>query len=75
MRSNIRPLFETVENQQIDNDTLAEAIENTFRNRGTYYHDGLRLFSPEFTANKSRNMQWKAYLREIRWKETVVSLR
>ena len=58
-------------NHQVDSNTLAEAVKNTFRNRGTNYHDRLKLFLPEFAMDKSRNMQWQAFLRKIRWKETV----
>lgn len=55
----------------VNTDLLEEAIVNTFRNRGTYYHEHLHLFDKEFATDPNRNMRWKAFLRKIRTSEHI----
>lgn len=55
----------------VNTDLLEEAIMNTFRNRGTYYHEHLHLFDKEFATDPNRNIRWKAFLRKIRTTEHI----
>lgn len=55
----------------IDRTLLQEAIVSTFKNRNTTYFDGLKLFTNDFSTNPTRNIWWKAFLKKIRWKESV----
>lgn len=55
----------------VNTELLEEAIVNTFRNRGTYYHEHLHLFDKEFATDPNRNIRWKAFLRKIRTSEHI----
>lgn len=55
----------------VDKHVLKEAIRNTFQNRGMHYHDHLQLFSSQFAVDEKRCTQWNAFLRKMRWKETL----
>ena len=57
--------------QAINTELLEEAIVNTFRNRGTYYHENLHLFDKEFATNPDRNKRWKAFLRKMRISDII----
>jgi hypothetical protein len=45
-----------------DGKTLAEAVQNTFRHRGTELPPGIALaFTPEFYQDRNKVQQWKAF--------------
>lgn len=64
-------VYQLFSKKVVNTDLLEEAIVNTFRNRGTYYHEHLHLFDKEFATDPNRNMQWKAFLRKIRTSEHI----
>lgn len=64
-------VFYLFKNHDIDRELLKEAITATFKNRGMVYRDNLKLFTPDFAKDLRRNIQWNAFLRKIRWKETI----
>ena len=64
-------VYQLFSKKAVNTDLLEEAIVNTFRNRGTYYHEHLHLFDKEFATNPNRNMRWKAFLRKIRTSEHI----
>lgn len=58
-------------NHQIDKILLKEAVFNTFLNRGTLPNPNLRLFTQAFAEDSRRNNMWNAFLRKIRWKQSL----
>lgn len=65
--------------QQLDNAILSEAIRTTFSNRNTSYQDSHPLFTESFLKDENRNMQWKRFLKKIKYEgdlsfETVMNL-
>jgi len=64
-------VYQLFSKKVVNTELLEEAIMNTFRNRGTYYHEHLHLFDKEFATNPNRNMRWKAFLRKIRTSEHI----
>ncbi len=58
-------------NHTIDEDTLHEAVVNTFHNRGTYYNPVAKLFTEDFATDQQRNTSWISFLKKIRWKEKI----
>lgn len=64
-------VFYLFKNHDIDRELLKEATTATFKNRGMVYRDNLKLFIPDFAKDLRRNIQWNAFLRKIRWKETI----
>ena len=64
-------VFYLFKNHDIDRELLKEATTATFKNRGMVYRDNLKLFTPDFAKDLRRNIQWNAFLRKIRWKETI----
>lgn len=64
-------VFYLFKNHDIDRELLKEAITATFKNRGMVYRDNLKLFTTDFAKDLRRNIQWNAFLRKIRWEETI----
>lgn len=58
-------------NHQADKELLREAIINTFNNRETKYNPQVKLFSDDFANDGQRNQAWNAFLKRIKWKETI----
>lgn len=50
---------------------LQEAITHTFKNRKTAYKENHPLFEAAFYENEKRQIQWRTFLRNIQWKDTV----
>ena len=50
---------------------LQEAITHTFKNRGTVYKENHPLFEAAFYENEKRQIQWRAFLRNIKWTDPV----
>ena len=55
----------------INEDSLYEAVKATFDNRALPYNPNLKLFTDEFVSDTERNTRWKAFLRNIQWKEEI----
>lgn len=64
-------VYQLFTNHDIDSGLLSEAIDNTFRNRNTPYHENLALFTDRFKEDAKRNVLWKAFLKKIRWRESI----
>lgn len=64
-------VYQLFTKQYVDADLLEEAIRNTFRNRGTTYHEHLHLFNETFATDASRNMRWNGFLKKLRTKENI----
>ena len=60
-----------LKNNTIDNNSLQEAIDKTFRQRNTVFVENHELFTNSFCENKNRQMMWKAFLRKIRISEEL----
>ena len=56
---------------EVEPEVLAEAIRNTFRCRETGYSEGVHLFLPEFAEDEMRNTRWKAFLKNIKYKDDL----
>ena len=72
-------VYQILTTQQLDQQYLAEAIRETFRNRNTQYSTDHALFSPSFFTDPNRLRQWKVFLVKNRLDEkldfkTVVNL-
>ena len=57
--------------RKLDKETLTDAIKNTFRNRGTSYMDNHPLFTDDFYKDTNRIVQWKGFLKNIKWQENI----
>lgn len=64
-------VYQLFTKQYVDADMLEEAIRNTFRNRGTTYHEHLHLFDNAFATDAARNMRWNGFLKKLRTKENI----
>lgn len=64
-------VYQLFTKQYVDEALLEEAIRNTFRNRGTVYHEHLHLFNEAFVSDATRNMRWKAFLKKLRTQEYI----
>ena len=60
-----------LKNNTIDNNSLQEAIDKTFRQRNTVFVENHELFTNSFCENKNRQIMWKAFLRKIRISEEL----
>ena len=56
---------------QVDEEVLADAIRNTFRNRETGYHEGVHVFMREFATDEMRVKRWKKFLKDIKFAEEL----
>jgi len=61
-------VYQIFKDHQVDEPVLVEAIQNTFRNRGTAYHEGVHIFLPEFATDTMRLARWQKFLKDIRYK-------
>lgn len=52
-------------------DVLEEAIINTFRNRNTFYIEQHPLFSDDFFTDSVRVARWKGFLKGIKWQDDI----
>lgn len=64
-------VYQLLQNHEIDQELLQEAIKSTFENRGTHYRQDLKLFSLEFASDRLRNQMWQNFLKKIHWKRTI----
>ena len=64
-------LYTILTTKELDSDSLAEAIKATFENRRTAYDDNHVLFTDDFFLDKTKNEQWNAFIRKIRYKDAL----
>jgi hypothetical protein len=64
-------VYNLIKSENFDKNTLRDAIFATFRNRNTSYYENHALFSPEFVENENILLMWNAFLRKIKFKETL----
>ncbi len=57
--------------RKLDKETLTDAIKNTFQNRGTSYVENHPLFTDDFYTDTNRIVQWKGFLKNIKWQEDI----
>lgn len=53
---------------KVDEGILSDAIVSVFNNRGTGYDDNHPLFNGEFKNDPSKQTQWKAFLKKMKYK-------
>ena len=63
--------YQLLTQRNINEDSLYEAVKATFDNRALPYNPNLKLFTDEFVSDTERNTRWKAFLRNIQWKEEI----
>lgn len=63
--------YQLLTKRDLDNETLYAAIAATFDNREMTYNPELKLFSEEFINDNARQLQWKLFLKKIRWDEPL----
>lgn len=61
-----RPMYD-----QLLTEVLADAIKNTFQNRGTSYVENHPLFTDDFYKDTNRIARWKGFLKGINWQENI----
>ena len=60
-----------LKNKQINEETLQEAIFQTFKNRKTDFTKNHELFTENFHQNPSRQLMWNAFLRKMKITEDL----
>lgn len=63
--------YQLLTQRNLSDETLFEAIKATFDNRALMYKSNLKLFSDEFVTDRERMIRWKAFLKQIKWKEEI----
>ena len=63
--------YQLLTQRNLSDETLYEAIKATFDNRVLVYKSNLKLFSDEFVTDRERIIRWKAFLKQIKWKEEI----
>lgn len=63
--------YQLLTQRNLSDETLFEAIKATFDNRALVYKSNLKLFSDEFVTDRERIIRWKAFLKQIKWKEEI----
>ena len=63
--------YQLLTQRNLSDETLYEAIKATFDNRALVYKSNLKLFSDEFVTDRERMIRWKAFLKQIKWKEEI----
>lgn len=63
--------YQLLTQRNLSDETLYEAIKATFDNRALMYKSNLKLFSDEFVTDRERMIRWKAFLKQIKWKEEI----
>lgn len=56
---------------KLDKEILSSAIVSVFGNRGTRYHENHPVFNGEFQNDKVKQIQWKAFLKKIKYQEEL----
>lgn len=64
-------VYRFIQRGNLNSAILEEAITGTFVNRGTKYQEGHPLFTEEFANNSVRQTRWKAFLKRIKYSETL----
>lgn len=64
-------VYQILTNQKTDAETLGDAIQATFANRGTTYIENHPLFTEKFFADTNRIMYWKSFLKKINFDPTL----
>ena len=64
-------MYQIFKAAQVDEEVLADAIRNTFRNRGTGYHEGVHVVLPEFATEETRVKRWTKFLKDIKYTEEL----
>ncbi|MDR0864264.1 MAG: nucleotidyl transferase AbiEii/AbiGii toxin family protein [Candidatus Symbiothrix sp.] len=58
--------YKILTTQEIDGNTLIDAISATFQNRKTIFQENHPLFSEEFIKNQNRQLRWNNFLHKIK---------
>lgn len=58
-------VYRLLENSEINDAILMEAIQNTFKQRETPIEQNHVVFSPEFTDSPKRRQEWGAFLKKM----------
>lgn len=64
-------VYEILNGDKLSADVLNDAIQNTFKNRGTSYIENHPLFTEDFYADTNRAARWKGFLKSIKWQEEI----
>jgi len=64
-------VYQIMTRQEINSETLEEAIKATFTNRRTRYTENHPLFTKDFYTDTNRNLYWKAFLRKIKYDDAL----
>jgi hypothetical protein len=72
-------VYKILSQNELDAKNLTDAIMATFHNRKTDFRTNHPLFSDDFAKDPNRNLQWKRFLKKIKYDEdlnfeTVMSL-
>jgi predicted nucleotidyltransferase component of viral defense system len=59
-------VYVLLKNNNVCEDTLKEAIFQTFKHRNTTFVKDHELFSEEFYTNQNRQIMWKAFLKKMK---------
>ena len=62
-------IYKILKEQVVSKTSLAEAIKQTFRTRGTVFPENPAVFSDEFGTDPRNLGLWKAFLRRIKAEE------
>jgi hypothetical protein len=57
-------VYQLIEKQIIDTGELFNAVKATFEKREIQFNENHNLFKSEFITDKSRNIQWKSFLKK-----------
>ena len=64
-------VYKILKSQEFTNIALTAAIQATFQNRATFYHQSHPLFTNEFAVNEERNKHWIRFLKKIKQDEAL----
>jgi hypothetical protein len=64
-------VYTIIQSDKLDKDILASAICEVFRNRVTEYYEGHPLFNGELKNDSNKQMQWKSFLKKIKYQENL----
>ena len=59
-------VYMILEQQNLDNEKLADAVKSTFHARDTVFEANHPLFSDAFAKDKNRIIHWKNFLKKIK---------
>lgn len=63
--------YQILNNKDIDENVLREAVLKTFLNRRLPFNPDLKLFTVDFAKDNMMQSRWKSFLRKIKWKEEI----